>query len=86
MCWNTQASGTNDPPEIRNWRIHLIATVAYISALAIGYDTSVIGGTMALTPFMRDFGLDLVEKAQRDTIQGNIVSTLPVHSHFALHS
>jgi len=36
-------------------------------------------GTMALTSFMRDFGLDLVEKTQRDTIQGNIVSTFQVH-------
>lgn len=34
MGWNTHASGTNDPPEVRNWRIHLIATVASMSALA----------------------------------------------------
>lgn len=34
---------------------------------------------MALTSFMRDFGLDLVEKTQRDTIQGNIVSTFQVY-------
>lgn len=82
MGWNTHASGTNDPPEVRNWRIHLIATVASMSALAIGYDTSVIGGTMALTSFMRDFGLDLVEKTQRDTIQGNIVSTFQAGCFF----
>lgn len=40
---------------------------------------------MALTSFMRDFGLDLVEKTQRDTIQGNIVSTFQVHLFSSLH-
>ena len=34
MGWNTHASGTNDPPEVRNWKIHLIALVASMSALA----------------------------------------------------
>ncbi|KAM5360199.1 hypothetical protein ACJZ2D_013909 [Fusarium nematophilum] len=34
MGFNTHASGTNDPPEVRNWRIHLIALVASMSALA----------------------------------------------------
>lgn len=34
MVWNTHASGTLDPPEVRNWRIHLIALVASMSALA----------------------------------------------------
>jgi hypothetical protein len=33
-CFNTHASGTLDPPEVRNWRIHLIALVASMSALA----------------------------------------------------
>ncbi|KAK8079086.1 hypothetical protein PG994_002893, partial [Apiospora phragmitis] len=56
MGWNTHASGTLDPPEVRNWHIHLIAVVASMSALAMGYDTAVIGGTMALESFVRDFG------------------------------
>jgi hypothetical protein len=34
MVWNTHALGTLDPPEVRNWRIHLIALVASMSALA----------------------------------------------------
>lgn len=33
-CFNTHASGTLDPPEVRNWRIHLIALIASMSALA----------------------------------------------------
>ncbi|KAH6689646.1 quinate permease [Plectosphaerella plurivora] len=81
-CFNTHASGTLDPPEVRNWRIHLIALVASMSALAMGYDTAVIGGTMALDSFRRDFGLDQVAQTQRDTIQGNIVSTFQAGCFF----
>lgn len=33
-CFKTHASGTLDPPEVRNWRIHLIALIASMSALA----------------------------------------------------
>jgi MFS family permease len=80
--WNTHASGTNDPPEVRNWRIHLIALVASMSALAMGYDTAVIGGTMALDSFRRDFGLSDVASTTRDTIQGNIVSTFQAGCFF----
>ncbi|KAI8715988.1 hypothetical protein NCS52_01108100 [Fusarium sp. LHS14.1] len=82
MGFNTHASGTNDPPAVRNWRIHLIALVASMSALAMGYDTAVIGGTMALESFIRDFGLDTAEKTERDTLQGNIVSTFQAGCFF----
>jgi len=44
----------------------------------VGYDTAVIGGTMALNSFQRDFDMASVAKTQRDTIQGNIVSTFQV--------
>nr|CAI6331998.1 unnamed protein product [Periconia digitata] len=80
--WKTHASGTQDPPEVRNWRIHLIALVASMSALAMGYDTAVIGGTMALNSFIRDFDLDSISKSQRDTVQGNIVSTFQAGCFF----
>lgn len=33
-CFTTHASGTLDPPEVRNWRIHLIALIVSMSALA----------------------------------------------------
>lgn len=49
----------------------------------MGYDTAVIGGTMALDSFKRDFGLNNVPKTQRDTIQGNIVSTFQVSIGYA---
>lgn len=95
MGWSTHATGTQDPPEVRNWKIHLVAFVASMSALAsqsspfhiytfvdrawtVGYDTSVIGGTMALDSFRRDFGLADASPTHRDTVQGNIVSTFQV--------
>jgi hypothetical protein len=44
----------------------------------VGYDTAVIGGTMALNSFQRDFGTKNMAKTVRDTTQGNIVSTFQV--------
>jgi len=81
-CFSTHATGTLDPPEVRNWRIHVIALIASMSALAMGYDTAVIGGTMALNSFIRDFGLTGMAKTQRDTTQGNIVSTFQAGCFF----
>lgn len=49
----------------------------------MGYDTAVIGGTMALDSFRRDFELDGIEQTARDTIQGNIVSTFQVSLYTA---
>lgn len=34
MGFNLHAEGTNDPKEVRNWRIHLIAIIASMSAIA----------------------------------------------------
>jgi MFS family permease len=50
----------------------------------VGYDTAVIGGTMALDSFRRDFGTNNIPQNQRDTIQGNIVSTFQVSNPHAL--
>ncbi|PPJ58330.1 hypothetical protein CBER1_04489 [Cercospora berteroae] len=76
------ANNTDDPPEVRNWKVHMIALIASMGALAMGYDTSVIGGTMALDSFRRDFGLVDVTQYQRDTLQGNIVSTFQAGTFF----
>ncbi|KAJ1324552.1 MFS transporter SP family sugar:H+ symporter [Microdochium nivale] len=73
--YSTHAQGTSDPAEVRNGHIHLVALVASMSALAMGYDTSVIGGTMALDSFVRDFKMGELAPYTRDTIQANIVST-----------
>ncbi|KAI3545236.1 quinate permease [Colletotrichum abscissum] len=82
MGFNLHADGTNDPSEVRNWRIHMIAVIASMSAIAMGYDTSVIGGTMALDSFRRDFDLADSSPTVRDTLQGNIVSTFQAGCFF----
>jgi hypothetical protein len=48
----------------------------------VGYDTSVIGGTMALDSFRNDFGISRVTVTARDTLQGNIVSTFQAGCFF----
>ena len=48
--------------------------------MTVGYDTAVIGGTMALSSFIRYFKMDGMAKTVRDTTQGNIVSTFQVRS------
>ncbi|KAK5687927.1 hypothetical protein LTR17_026643 [Elasticomyces elasticus] len=80
--FNLHAGGTSDPPEVRNMRVHLMAIFVSMGALAMGYDTSVIGGTMALDSFKRDYGLNEVTKTARDTLQGNIVSTFQAGTFF----
>ncbi|KJZ70948.1 hypothetical protein HIM_09652 [Hirsutella minnesotensis 3608] len=82
MGFNLHAEGTNDPKDVRNWRIHMVAIIASMSAVTMGYDTSVIGGTMALDSFRRDFGLLSASGTYRDTLQGNIVSTFQAGCFF----
>ncbi|KAL3957582.1 hypothetical protein ACCO45_008160 [Purpureocillium lilacinum] len=82
MGFDLHAEGTNDPKDVRNLRTHVVALIASMSALAMGYDTSVIGGTMALDSFRRDFGLLKASGTYRDTLQGNIVSTFQAGCFF----
>lgn len=48
----------------------------------VGYDTSVIGGTMALDSFRRHFGLIHASDTETDTLEGNIVSTFQAGCFF----
>lgn len=48
----------------------------------MGYDTAVIGGTLALDSFRRDFAIDQISSTERDTLQGNIVSTFQAGCFF----
>ncbi|KAK0376799.1 quinate permease [Colletotrichum limetticola] len=76
------AKGTNDSPEVRNWRIHFIALVASMAALSMGYDTAVIGGTMALDSFVRDFGIDKMTIQEKNNSLANIASMFQVGAFF----
>ncbi|KAK6357346.1 hypothetical protein TWF718_001659 [Orbilia javanica] len=81
MGFNLHAEN-GDPPEVRNWRVHLMAIIVSMGSLAMGYDSAVIGGTMALDSFKRDFGLNNGSQHWRDTLQGNIVSTFQAGTFF----
>lgn len=59
-----------------------MAIIVSMGSVAMGYDTSVIGGTMALDSFRRDFGLAKATQYERDTLQGNIVSTFQAGTFF----
>jgi hypothetical protein len=34
MGFNLHADNSNDPPEVRNWRVHLIAIIVSMGAIA----------------------------------------------------
>jgi MFS family permease len=77
------ASGTSDPPAVRNWTIHWIALVASMAAMALGYDTAVIGGTMSLESYKMTFGIDdSVSASVRDAAQANITSMFQLPGAF----
>jgi sugar porter (SP) family MFS transporter len=48
----------------------------------VGYDTAVIGGTMALDSFTEKFGLKDMPSGERDSTQANITSTFQVGCFF----
>ncbi|KAI8305674.1 hypothetical protein K4K61_005119 [Colletotrichum sp. SAR11_59] len=62
------------PKEVSNWKIYLYCMGVCLGAVALGYDVSVMGGTLILPSFERDFGL--IDKTQRqlDDLTSNIVS------------
>jgi sugar porter (SP) family MFS transporter len=64
-----------DPAELYNWRVFLLAASACFGAMSFGWDSSVIGGVIAMPTFQEDYGLkgDPVAKAN---LEGNIVSVL----------
>ncbi|KAF8244445.1 general substrate transporter [Wilcoxina mikolae CBS 423.85] len=72
------AENANDPKEVRNWKVQILALGVSMSAVAMGFDTAFIGGTQALEPFKRDFKLNNRSQHERDTLSGNIVSTFQV--------
>ncbi|KAH0437818.1 hypothetical protein CcaCcLH18_03714 [Colletotrichum camelliae] len=83
-------SGINDtdrsdtmtvPREVSNWKIYLYCMGVCLGAVALGnpydrhdYDVSLMGGTLILPSFERDFGLNGKTQRQLDDITSNIVS------------
>ncbi|KAM4061257.1 major facilitator superfamily protein [Hirsutella rhossiliensis] len=69
MGFDLHTGETNDPKSVRNWCIHMMANIASMSAIAMGYDTSVISDTMALDSFRLDIGLLSALGTYRDTLK-----------------
>ncbi|KAI8682204.1 MFS domain-containing protein [Fusarium keratoplasticum] len=66
--------GIPDPKEIRNWRIYIYCIGVCFGAVALGYDVSVMGGTLILPSFEEEFGLNNKSQKAVDDLTSNIVS------------
>ncbi|GAA5852713.1 hypothetical protein JCM8547_002598 [Rhodosporidiobolus lusitaniae] len=60
------------PPEVYSWRPYLFAMIASLGAMLYGYDSAFIGGTLALSSFREEFGINTDNAA---ALSANIVST-----------
>jgi len=60
---------------VYNWRIYASAAVASFASVMIGYDSAFIGGTLALSSFKKEFGLDKESASSLAFTSANIVST-----------
>ncbi|KAE9580152.1 Quinate permease [Colletotrichum fructicola] len=62
------------PKEVSNWKIYPYCMGVCLGAVVLGYDVSVMGGTLILPSFERDFGLIGKTQRQLDDLTSNIVS------------
>lgn len=62
------------PKEVYNWRVYGTALLASSAAIIIGYDGGFIGGTVALSSFKKEFGLDSMTTIDAGNIISNIIS------------
>ncbi|CAN8101001.1 unnamed protein product [Discula destructiva] len=65
-----------DPEQIYGWRVYLLACSACFGAMSFGWDSSVIGGVIALDPFIKDFKLGSKGSVAEANLSANIVSVL----------
>lgn len=70
------------PNEIYNYKLVLLAITAASAATIIGYDAGFIGGTVSLSSFMSEFGLDKMTTAQQNAISSNVVSVFQAGAYF----
>lgn len=70
------------PEAVYNWRVYASAMVASFASCMIGYTTSFIGTTVALTAFEEEFGFDRMSTAKSTLIKANIVSLFQAGAFF----
>ncbi|KAL3426690.1 MFS quinate transporter [Phlyctema vagabunda] len=66
------------PPEVYNYRVYLIAFSCCLGSWMFGYNNGVIGGTIVLPSFERDFHLPPIGSSRYDNITSNIISFLQI--------
>ncbi|SJX65845.1 probable quinate permease [Sporisorium reilianum f. sp. reilianum] len=64
------------PKSVYNWRMWVLSFIASFASIMIGYDSALIGGTLALPSFTKSFG-----KLNANT-SGNLVSTYQAGAFF----
>lgn len=65
-----------DPEEIYGWRVYLLAFSACFGAMSFGWDSSVIGGVIAMPTFVSDYRLGEPGSVGEADLAANIVSVL----------
>ncbi|KAJ5902203.1 hypothetical protein N7495_002731 [Penicillium taxi] len=74
------------PNFLKNYRVYVLTSVAYLGSLLFGYDTGVMGSVLALDSFKNDFGLPLgntgFDSAANSKISSNVVSLLTAGCFF----
>ncbi|KAJ5491229.1 hypothetical protein N7539_002796 [Penicillium diatomitis] len=71
---------------LKNSRVYILTSVAYLGSLLFGYDTGVMGSVLALDSFKRDFGLPLGKGGfasdKNAQVSSNVVSLLTAGCFF----
>ncbi|KAI9734018.1 MAG: hypothetical protein M1834_002675 [Cirrosporium novae-zelandiae] len=65
-----------DPPEIYQWRVYILACSACFGGMVFGWDIGAIGGVLTLDAFKDKFGISDLDKVGAADLSANIVSTL----------
>ncbi|KAJ5097026.1 hypothetical protein N7456_007747 [Penicillium angulare] len=74
------------PRLLKNYRVYILTSVAYLGSLLFGYDTGVMSSVLALDSFKRDFGLPLSTSGfasdANAQVSSNVVSLLTAGCFF----
>jgi hypothetical protein len=70
------------PQEVYNWKVYASALIISMGVMAYGYDSAFIGTTITQESFKRDFGLDVMSKAERDSVNSNLTSICTSHHQY----
>ncbi|EKG21346.1 General substrate transporter [Macrophomina phaseolina MS6] len=71
-----------DAKEVKNWKVHVYCPAVCFGAIALGYDVSVMGGTLILPSFERDFGLVNLSEKELNDLTSNILSAFQAGMFF----